>query len=124
MENIIGTARSTDLILTELLNTMFRLTHETPERIKFLYVLMHDYNFSMPLAIRDRIFDLCHQVLNIGQMNGEIGRNINEENIYLLCVAYPISFINSRLKGVFYNQSLSESDLVYIRQIILKAIND
>ncbi len=124
MEIIIGTASSTDLILAELLNTMYRLTNETPERIKFLYVLMHDYNFSMPPALRDRIFDLCRQVLRIGQIKGEIGQNMNEENIYLLCVAYPISFINSRLKGMFYNQSLSESDLSIIRQLILKALKD
>lgn len=47
---------------------------------------------------------------------------ISEENIYLLSVSYPISFINVRLKGLFYTQKLDEEELNNVKLLILKSL--
>ena len=124
MERIIQNSASVHEIVGGILSTLLTLTRETPDRIKFMYVLMHDYNFSIPDALRDRIFGLCRMVKEKGWNTGEITGDISEENIYLLGVAYPISFINARLKSLFYNSSLDETDLDRVSQLIIKSWKD
>ncbi len=122
MEKVLIHAQNIDEVLDELLDQMLKLTHNTPEKIMFLYKLMHDHNFRMDDNLRDRIFGICKYFREFGAQTGQVDPEISEENIYLLCVAYPISFINSRLKGLFYTQKLDKEELIDVKSLILKSL--
>lgn len=104
-------------ILCELSRSIFQMAIETPEKIKFLYVLMNDYKFVINDEQRKRIYALCCKIKELG-IDGEFTtKEIDEETIYLLGVAYPIQFINLRLKGFFGKDKLEEKDMEKIFHI-------
>lgn len=122
MEEVLERSKSIGEVLDELLHQMLKLTHSTPEKIMFLYKLMHDPTFRMEDGLRDRIFNICSRFKKIGTETGQMDPQISEENIYLLSVSYPISFINVRLKGLFYTQKLDEEELNNVKLLILKSL--
>ncbi|HEX3006821.1 MAG TPA: hypothetical protein VHO90_04300, partial [Bacteroidales bacterium] len=75
------------------------------------YVLMHDYNFSIQEEQREKIINLCRQVKSMGQKSGEVTSGIDEEELYLVGVSYPIQFINLHLKNFFNQTRLGEDEV-------------
>lgn len=111
LENLLDNHHSIREIFEQLTRTLFDLANRSPERIKFLYVLMHDYNFQIQDQQREKIIMLCRQVRAIGQNSGEISPDTDEEDIYLVGVAYPIQLINLHLKSFFNRTSLDEEEI-------------
>jgi AcrR family transcriptional regulator len=93
-------------IFRQLIDVLFDWANFQADKIKFLFVLMHDYNFEIRESQRDRIYDLCRRVKEKGIQSGKIREEIDEEEILLLAVSYPIQFINLRLKNFFHRTDL------------------
>ena len=104
-------------IFEQLIHELFTMANNQPEKIKFLYVLMNDYNFKIQESQRERIFQLCKQVKEKGILSGEMRQDIDEEEIYLSGVTYPIQFINLRLKNFFYRSELGTSEIEKVIRI-------
>jgi AcrR family transcriptional regulator len=121
LESLLDSRQTFPQIFEQLTRTLFEMANQQPERIKFLYVLMHDYNFKIQEEQREKILSLCSQVRDVGQKSG-YGFDIDEEEIYLLGVAYPIQFINLRLKGFFNNISLGEEEIKKVLKIQLNLL--
>jgi AcrR family transcriptional regulator len=123
LESLLDNNHSTREIFEQLTRTLFDLANSSPERIKFLYVLMHDYNFKIQDQQREKIIMLCRQVREIGQNSGEISADTGEEEIYLIAVAYPIQLINLHLKNFFNRTSLGEEEVRKVLKIQFTLIN-
>lgn len=117
LESLLDNHHTIIEIFEKLTRTLFELANKEPLRIKFLYVLMHDYNFKIQEEQREKIISLCQRVKEIGQASGETGTDVDEEKIYLLSVAYPIQFINLHLKGFFNQTALGEDEINKVLQI-------
>ncbi|MDP4184250.1 MAG: TetR/AcrR family transcriptional regulator [Bacteroidota bacterium] len=109
-------------VVSLLVKKIFQIAENNPDHIKFLYVLMHDYNFKIGDRERERIFKLCREIKNIGSNSGEIGEFITEEDIYMLVNIFPIQFINLRIKNFFGNKSWDNTDKEHIIEIIIKTL--
>jgi AcrR family transcriptional regulator len=88
-------------VISQLIDELFKMAADSPEEIKFIHVLMHDYNFQVSDEQRQHIKDLCKKVIRIGIGNGEINNNISPEEAYGMVIIYPIEYINLRMKGFF-----------------------
>lgn len=110
-------------IFEHIIRTLFILAEKNPEQIKFIYVLMNDYNFKIQDSQRERIFTLCRKVKERGLAIHELREDITEEEIYLLGVSYPIQFINLRLKNFFHETKLGETEIQRVMQICRNTIN-
>lgn len=100
-----------DQVVEKLVKRLFLIAEEKPSHIKFIYVLMHDYNFSVAEEQRVRIQNLCERIKIIGRRTHQIGDRHTEEEIYLMLVAYPIQLINHRMKGFFGRSGWDSQDL-------------
>ena len=101
LESLLNTCTSTKEVMTQLIGELFRMGTETPEEIRFIYVLMHDYNFQISDLQRQHIKGLIDRVISIGIANGELSNRITAEEAYGMVIIYPIEFINLRMKGFF-----------------------
>ena len=101
LESLLNTCTSTKEVMTQLIGELFRMGIETPEEIRFIYVLMHDYNFQVSDLQRQHIKGLIDRVISIGIANGELNCRITAEEAYGMVIIYPIEFINLRMKGFF-----------------------
>ncbi|HRN47738.1 MAG TPA: TetR/AcrR family transcriptional regulator [Niabella sp.] len=95
----------------KLIRLLFEMAHQQPEKIKFLFVLMHDYNFEVHPEQRKKIFDLCRKAKNKGIKTKEISSAVDEDSIYLFTVSMPIQFLNLRLKNFFGKSSIGEKEI-------------
>ena len=122
LETLINNEHSISEILEQLVRLFINTAIDYPDKIKFLYVLMHDYNFKIQDSQRDKIFDLCKKVKEIGLKAGELRDDIDEEEIYLIAVAYPIQLINMRFKSFFNVSQIGEDEVSKVLRMCLNLI--
>ena len=101
LEFLLNSCTSIRDVISQLIGELFKTASESPEEIKFIHVLMHDYNFQVSDEQRQHIKSLCEKVIEIGIANGEVNRVISPEEAFGMVVIYPIEFINLRMKSFF-----------------------
>lgn len=120
LEYLLDNINSVWNIFELMIEKLITIANTQPEKIKFLYVLMHDYNFNLTEKQRERIFNLCIRVKEIGIKKSELREDVTEEEIYLMGVTYPIQFINLRLKNFFNKTQLTDND---VKSVLKTCIN-
>jgi AcrR family transcriptional regulator len=124
MEEFLDDLHSIKDIFEQLIRVLFEIANKYPERVKFLFVLMHDYNFSLQSDQRNRIIDLCKRLKEKGLITKEINNTIDEEEIFLLGFTYPIEFINLRFKSLFNRTALGEKEIQRVLKVCINAIRN
>jgi len=124
MEEFLDDLHSIKDIFEQLIRVLFEIANKYPERVKFLFVLMHDYNFSVQGEQRNRIIDLCKRLKDKGIVSNEINKAIDEEEIFLLGFTYPIEFINLRFKSLFNRTELGEKEIQRVLKVCINAIKN
>jgi len=122
LEAILDDKHSVWEIFRQLHHSLFKLAHTNPDKMKFIFVLIHDYNFELINSQRRRIFDLCKRVKDIGISKMEFRSDITEEEIYLMGVSYPIQFINLRFKGFFDKSELNAEVMEQALKICINSL--
>lgn len=122
LENLLENHRSVWDIFNMMIVKLLDLAKNQPDKIKFLYVLMHDYNFNMVDDQRERIFNLCLRIKENGIKSKELKEDVTEEEIYLMGVTFPIQFINLRLKNFFKQSQLTEKETEQILNICINSL--
>lgn len=117
MEELLNQQHSVWEVFKLLIKRLIEISISNPEKIKFLYTLIHDYNFSLADDQRKRIYDLCKKIKEFGILKKELREDITEEQLYLMGVGFPIQFINLRLKNFFYKSELNETTIEEIFEI-------
>lgn len=117
MEELLNQQHSVWEVFKLLIKRLLDISKRNPEKIKFLYSLIHDYNFSLAEIQRNRIFDLCRKIKEFGIKKKELREDISEEQLYLVGVGFPIQYINLRLKNFFNQSELNESTIDEIFKI-------
>lgn len=122
LEFLLETHTTINEVVSELIGEFFQMATHTPERIKFIHVLMHDYNFQVSEEQRQQIKDLCDRVVQIGIANKEIGISITPEEAYGMVVIYPLEFLNHRMKGFFGTNSWTIEDQKRVTEFSINAL--
>jgi len=124
MEEILNGQHSVWEVFKLLIQRLIDISKKNPEKIKFLYSLIHDYNFSLAEEQKKRIYNLCRKIKEFGKGKNELRENITEEQIYLVGVGFPIQFINLRLKNFFNKSELSEDTIEEIFRICYNSLKN
>ena len=91
----------TDKVVKLIVEYVFDTASEFPDQLKFVHVLMHDYNFQVGQSQRNKIKQVCELFYNIGVKNKTVSTDRTIEEIFFIGVLYPIEFINIRFKEFF-----------------------
>jgi len=97
-EELAGNGSSFNIIIEKMIRHFFKMANDEPIKLKFLYVLTHDYSFVIDQNMRENIFELIHKLKDQGHRSGELDKNLNEDDIYLTVVLNTIQFINYQYK--------------------------
>lgn len=117
LESLLARELTVPEIMEQFIRELFVTANKNPEKLKFLYVLMNDYNFKVQDEQREKIFQLCKQVKERALLCKGNRQDIDEEEIYLIGVTYPIQFINLRLKNFFYRSELGNHEIEKVIRI-------
>lgn len=113
-----GINEAVEMLVTEF----FQIARVHPLYMKFVYVLMHDYNFQISREEQNAIQAICNTISEKGKERGELDPDLTNEELFSMLVNYPIEFINMRFKGAFGNTELSDADLNRVTQFVINAI--
>ena len=122
LELLLNTCPGIKEVIFGLIGEFFKMATDTPEQIKFIHVLMHDYNFQISDDQRQQIKRLCEKVVQTGISNGEINKSITAEEAYGMVVIYPLEIINLRMKGFFGNSVWTSEDQNRIAEFSINAL--
>jgi TetR/AcrR family transcriptional regulator, repressor of fatR-cypB operon len=122
LEFLLNSCTSIKEVIYQLIGELFKMASDSPEEIKFIHVLMHDYNFQVSDEQRQHIKSLCERVIIIGIKNGELNKNISPEEAYGIVIIYPIEFINLRMKGFFGSTSWTSEDQKRVAEFSINAL--
>ena len=122
LEDSIKKSESFAEIIELLVRSIFKIANKSSNDIKFLYVMMNDYSFSIHSGIKDRIATLCSELLNKGKTLDQINPQITEEELYMFLVIYPIQFINLRHKKLISSAKLSTEDVQRVISICVNTL--
>jgi AcrR family transcriptional regulator len=122
LEDSIQKSDSFSEIIELLVKSIFKISEKSSNDIKFLYVMMNDYSFSINSKIKDRIAVLCKELLDKGKSLNQIDELITEEELYMFLVIYPIQFINLRNKKFFGSTKLTVEDIEKVISVCNKTL--
>jgi len=122
LEILLNTCPGMKEVIFGLIGEFFKMATDTPEQIKFIHVLMHDYDFQISDDQRQQIKNLCEKVVQTGIANGEINKAITAEEAYGMVVIYPLEIINLRMKGFFGNSTWTTEDQDRIAEFSINAL--
>lgn len=97
-------------VIELLILELFYQAETVQDEIRFIHVLMHDYNFQISDSQRKEIKIICEKVIELGVKNGQLRTNLSTEEVYTMGIVYPIEFINLRIKGFFGTNGWNEDD--------------
>lgn len=122
IDELLENFTSVNKIIEEMVSSMFSIADANPVNIKFLYVLMHDYNFQVDEEQRNTIKTLLHKILVKGREQKEIGNLVREEEMYNTVIMYPIVFLNLRLKNFFGNTGWTDQDKSVVSKFCIQSL--
>ncbi len=105
------------LITEKMIWNFIELANTNPVKIKFLYVLSHDYSFVVDPSMRANITQLLIRLKNLGHNSGELDKKINEDDLYQILImnvlqAINLAFKQQKGKNSFKNQATEH--LIYL----------
>jgi len=122
LEFLLNSSISINEVISQLIGELFKIATDSPEVIKFIHVLMHDYNFQVSVEQRGHIKSLVEKVIQIGIASGEVNIRISPEEAYGMVVIYPIEFINLRMKGFFGSHDWTDEEQIRVTQFSINAL--
>ncbi|MDA3779592.1 MAG: TetR/AcrR family transcriptional regulator [Bacteroidales bacterium] len=122
LEDFINTCTDVKEIIKRLYQKIFDIAKEHPDQLKFIHVLMHDYNFQVADEQREKMKSLSSKVIQMGIKKKDINPNVTEEEIFLMTIVYPIEFINMKLKNFFGNKTWNEPDIKRLTNFCINAL--
>lgn len=113
---------SVDLILTSMIDHTFGVAKKHPNHIKFIYVLMHDYNFQLEVEQKQKIKDVIERFHTRGVTQNIVNKAVTAEEIFTIVVIYPIDFINLRFKQFFKSSGWDNEDIERVSTFCINAL--
>lgn len=109
-------------IVSLIVQSIFEIAKNSITDIKFLYVMMNDYNFSVHSTLKTRITELLIEANSRGHELKQLDKNVQIEELYIFTVVYPIQFINLRLKNFFGISNWTKADIENVINICNKTL--
>lgn len=124
IENNLKQDVSTDIVLERLIKHIFDTAEKSPVHLKFVYVLMHDYNFQLKEEEREKIRRIVQCFYDRGKAQKTVGTSVKAEEIFTIAVVYPIDFINLRFKEFFKTRAWTDKDIKRVTEFSINALRN
>ncbi len=88
LEASIQQSKSFDEIVELLIRGVFKIARKSTNDIKFIYVMMNDYSFSVNSNLKERIRLLCIEANDKGRELNQLDSLISVEELYMFAVIW------------------------------------
>lgn len=109
--------------IEKMIRHFFSMANAEPIKLKFLYVLTNDYNFVIDREMHDNIFKIINVLIYDGHSSGQLDKEINQSDLYLMVIINTIQYINQCYKnsnGPVIFKKKDEDHLIYLINKVLR----
>ncbi|PID88287.1 MAG: hypothetical protein CSB06_00895 [Bacteroidia bacterium] len=124
VEGSLQESNSLKELVSFIVQGIFKIATNSITDIKFVYVMMNDYNFRVHADLQQRIIELLEEAKKRGDYLKQLDTDTGIEELFLFTVVYPIQFINLRLKNFLGTKGWKESDIKNVIRICNKTLNN
>lgn len=117
------TKNSIKEIVHEFVAYIMNRAKEFPVQIKFLFMLIHDYNFEINIEVANRLKTTFEKLLDKGKNNNEINQHITSEDLYVLIIGQSLLYIDSRYRNHFGHREFDDTIVSRVANLCFKAIS-
>lgn len=111
-------------IIEELLNSLCNIVEKDEIQMKFIFVMLGSYNFSVAEEVKKSMLSTLEKILLLGIEQNIINSKINLDHFFNVLIIYPIQFINFRLKEFVrvgcFSQNDKQSLVSFITHVLKK----
>lgn len=115
---------SVDLVLTSMIDYTFGVAKKHPNHLKFVYVLLHDYNFQLETEQKLKIKTVIQRFYETGVSQSLVSKAVTPEELFTIVVIYPIDFINLRFKQLFETSGWNNDDIERVSTFCINALKN
>jgi AcrR family transcriptional regulator len=123
LQNLLETKDTVREVVEGYVQHIFNSYSENPIQVKFLFMLIHDFTFTIPASIVESMIAVCAQLKEKGVGEGAFSESVTEEDIYISIVNLPMQFINSRLRGYFGKTTIQADEIKHITDCCIGALS-
>lgn len=123
LQGLLDEQKSVRQIVYDFVSFIMRRAQEAPEQMKFLFMLIHDYNFEIDKGVADQMRTTFGRLLKMGQESREISSTTTTEDLYVLIIGQSLLYIDSRYRNHFGHEEFDSSMVERVSSLCLKAIN-
>lgn len=114
LSNFLQTKESVRDVIEAHVQYIYQSYSINPNQIKFLFMLIHDFTFTIPDGIVESMNEVCLKIRDKGIKEGLFAEDVTAEDIYINIVNLPMQYINSRLRGYFGKTELLPVEIGHI----------
>jgi len=101
---------SAETVIKRLLVSMSDIGFNSPTQMKFLYVMLGSYNFSISDNIKSFLIEICSRIKDIAVEQELVSSEMEIDHFFNMIFIYPIQYINLRLKDFTRSGGFTEAD--------------
>ena len=94
-----------------------------PNQIKFLYVMLGSYNFSVSEKIKNLLLEICHKIKSIAEDQNFIEKGMEIDHFFNMIIIYPIQYMNLRIKEFTRPGEFDENDRDSLVSFVIKTLS-
>lgn len=110
IETYLDKHENAETVMLKLLNSICEIGFTNPTQVKFLYVMLGSYNFSISENIKSFLIEICSKMRKMGIEQCYLSEDLELEHFFNMMIIYPIQYINLRLKEFTRAGGFSEMD--------------
>lgn len=111
-----------ETIIKKLLSAICEIGLNNPTQIKFLYVMLGSYNFSISDSIKSYLLELCCRIRSLAVRQGLHSKDLDIDHFFNTILIYPIQYINLRLKEFSRPGGFTEADKESLIDFVMKTL--
>lgn len=112
-----------EIIIKKLLISISDIGLVNPNHIKFLYVMLASYNFSVSEKIKNLLLEICLRIKSLAEEQNFIEKGMEIDHFFNMIIIYPIQYMNLRIKEFTRPGEFDENDRDSLIEFVLKTLS-
>jgi len=123
IESCLDKHEEATVVINKLLLSLCSVGLHNPNQIKFLYVMLGSYNFSISDKIKTLLLEICTRMKNLAEEQNVVQKDMELDHFFNMVIIYPVQYMNLRIKEFTRPGGFTEKDRDSLIEFVMKSLS-
>jgi len=123
IESCLDKHEEATVVINKLLLSLCSVGLHNPNQIKFLYVMLGSYNFSISDKIKTLLLEICMRMKNLAEEQNVVQKDMELDHFFNMVIIYPVQYMNLRIKEFTRPGGFTEKDRDSLIEFVMKSLS-